>query len=61
MKLFIEKLSKLIEVKKLIALLITITLVSLAFMNQITSAEFLPLATMVIGYYFGASTMKENK
>lgn len=61
MKLFIEKLAKLIEVKKIIALIITITLVCLAFMNKVTSEQFLPLATMCIGYYFGASTMKSNK
>ena len=61
MKMFAEKLAKLVEVRKLIALLISITLVSLAFMGKITSEQFLPLATTIIGYYFGASTVKNAK
>ena len=61
MKLFVEKFCKLIEVKKIIALLITVALVSLTFMGKIDSQQFVPLAVMVIGYYFGQSTMKEAK
>lgn len=58
MQLFIQKLCGLIEVKKIISLIITITLVSLAFMDKVTSEQFLPLATMCIGYYFGQSTVR---
>lgn len=60
MKLFVEKLTKLIEVKKIIALMMTVTLVVMAFMNKITSEQFMPLAIMIISYYFGASTMRET-
>lgn len=61
MKLFVNNLAKLVQVKKIIAISITITLIVLAFMNRINSEQFLPLATTIIGYYFGASTVKENK
>lgn len=53
-----KELKKLIQVKKIIALCITFTLVGLACSGKVTSEQFLPLATMVIGYYFGQSTMK---
>lgn len=53
-----KELKALIQVKKIIALLITLTLVFLAVVGKITPAEFIPLATMVIGYYFGQSTAK---
>lgn len=57
----LEKLTKLIEVKKIIALMITTTLVSLSFKGSVSSSEFLQLATLVIGFYFGQSTAKSSK
>lgn len=54
-----KELKALIQVKKIIALLITITLVYLSVVEKIAPGEFIPLATMVIGYYFGQSTAKE--
>lgn len=56
-----EKIAKLIEVKKIIALLFSITFVAMAFMGMITNEQFIPLITMVIGYYFGQSTAKGTK
>lgn len=57
---FMKELKKLIQVKKIIALLITLTLVYLSLTGKITATEFIPIATMVVGYYFGSSTAKES-
>ncbi|MBK1809330.1 hypothetical protein JHL18_01550 [Clostridium sp. YIM B02505] len=55
-----EKLSKLIEVKKLIALVLTLVFCVLAFRNEINT-YFMAIYTMIIGFYFGQSTAKETK
>lgn len=57
----LEKITKLIEVKKIIALMITSTLIALSLKGNVSSSEFLPLATLVIGFYFGQSTVKSLK
>ena len=50
---------KLLSVKKLIALLLTIVFCILSITKHINSVEFLSVFTLVIGYYFGQSTVKE--
>lgn len=55
-----KELKALISVKKIISLMITTTLVALSFKGTINAEQFLPLATMVIGYYFGQSTIKDT-
>lgn len=59
MNKFTNKLSSLIEVKKIIALLVTIVFCVLAFNNQIQSTEFLTIFSLIIGYYFGASGTRQ--
>lgn len=48
-----KAITNLIGVKRLIALIITIALVAGFGVGRITGEQFLPLATMVIGFYFG--------
>mgnify|MGYP003396767097 FL=1 len=48
-----EAIINLIGVKRIIALIITIALVAGFGVGRITGEQFLPLATMVIGFYFG--------
>jgi hypothetical protein len=54
-----EKLAELIEVKKLIALFLTLIFCVLAFQNEVNT-YFMSIYTMIIGFYFGQSTMKAN-
>lgn len=61
MKLFIEKLSKLIEVKKLIALLLTIMFCVLSGKGSITAEQFQTIFLIIVSFYFGQSTAKANK
>lgn len=59
MNKFASKLSSLIEVKKIIALLVTIVFCVLAFNGGIQSTEFLTIFSLIIGYYFGASGTRQ--
>lgn len=52
----IGKITALIEVRKLIALLFTVLFVYLMARGTVSVDQGLPLITMVIGYYFGKST-----
>ncbi|CAM2827810.1 hypothetical protein HAHI6034_04930 [Hathewaya histolytica] len=54
-----------LQIKKIIALMLTIVFVILSLRRDISSVEFLTIFSMVIGTYFGASStrqaIKENK
>jgi hypothetical protein len=52
----IGKITALIEVRKLIALLFAALFVFLMVGGTVSVDQGLPLITMVIGYYFGKST-----
>ena len=55
----------LLQIKKLIALLLTIVFAILSLRGLISSSEFLTIFSMVIAFYFGQSSarqaIKENK
>lgn len=59
-----KELKNLLQVKKIIAILLTIVFCVLAFRGTIAT-EFIAIYTSIIGYYFGQSsvrdTVKENK
>ena len=59
MKDFIKKLTNLIEVKKVIALLVVIVFCILALCNKIESSIYTNVVTLVVGYYFGQSTTRQ--
>lgn len=60
-----EVLLNMLQIKKLIALLLTIVFCILSCSNKVSSTEFLSVFTLVIGFYFGQSstrqTLKEHK
>ena len=49
---------KLLSVKKIMALLLTIVFFILSITNRISSTEFLSIFTMITGFYFGQSVAK---
>ena len=59
MKDFIKKLTNLIEVKKVIALLVVIVFCILALCNKIEPSIYTNVVTLVVGYYFGQSTTRQ--
>lgn len=56
-----EKLAKLIDVKSLVTLFLTIGFLALAWLNRITGEQFLSIFTVIIAFYFGTQSQKSNK
>lgn len=55
----IEKITKLIEVKKIIALVMTILFAVLALRGDIDTNQTMTIVTMIMTYYFTQSINKE--
>ena len=55
----IEKLAKLIDVKSIVTLALTLVFVILALINRIPS-EFLNIYTVIIAFYFGTQYGRKN-
>ena len=55
-----ERLAKLINVKSLVTLALTIVFCVLAATGAISSTAFLSIFTTVIGFYFGSQAEKRN-
>lgn len=56
-----EKLAKLINVKSIVTLLLTLVFSYLAVSKVISGQEFLTIFTVIISFYFGTQTEKNNK
>lgn len=54
-----ERIAKLIDVKSLITLSLTIVFAYLAIIGNV-SPEFLTIYTMIIGFYFGTQSKKKE-
>lgn len=48
------------SVRKTIALLLTVVFCYLSIIGKITQDQFIPVFSMVIGYYFGKSTALDS-
>ena len=53
-----ENLAKLINVKSIVTIILTIIFSYLAVIGAITGSEFLTIFVMVIGFYFGTQSKK---
>jgi len=56
-----EKLAKLIDVKSLVTMLVTVVFCYLAIIKAITGQEFLTVFTMIMAFYFGVQTQKNKE
>lgn len=59
MKIRIQ-LAKLIDVKSIITIILTVIFAVLAIKGDVMSSEFLSVFTMVIGFYFGVQHEKSK-
>ena len=55
-----ERLAKLIDVKSIVTLLLTISFIILAFRSVITGEQVNTIFMMVISFYFGTQATKKN-
>ena len=53
-----ENLAKLINVKSIVTIILTIVFSYLAVVQVVTGSEFLTIFVMVIGFYFGTQSKK---
>lgn len=56
-----NKLAKLIDVKSIISLALTLVFCYLAIVGIITAELFIPIFTTVIAFYFGTQYQKKNQ
>lgn len=61
MEKFITKVTNLIEVKKIIAIIIVIVFCFLSIKEIVAVEQFTTIATIIISFYFGQSVAKNNK
>ena len=57
----IEKFAKLIDVKSIVTLILTVVFAVLALRGDISGTEFLTIFTTVIAFYFGTQRVNEDK
>lgn len=55
-----NKLAKLIDVKSLVTLLISVVFAVLALKQIISGEQFLTIFTMIISFYFGTQSQKKT-
>lgn len=54
-----KKLAKLIDVKSIVTIVLTIVFATLALTERITGQDFLTVFTVIISFYFGTQTQKK--
>ena len=59
MKEFWKKMTKLIDVKSIMTLLLTIVFCVMALCGVITGQEFLTIFVVIVGFYFGTQSQKK--
>lgn len=60
MNQILTKISKLIEVKKIIALTVVFVFCIITISGEVDAAIFTNVVTLVVGYYFGQSTTRQT-
>lgn len=60
MKEFITRVTKLIDVKSIMTLALTVGFLMLVTNGVIEGREFMAIYTMIVGFYFGVQSSKTN-
>lgn len=55
-----EKLAKLIDVKSIMTLLLTVVFSLLAVKGAVSADQFVTLFTVIVGFYFGTQSRKKT-
>lgn len=59
--MMLERLEKLLTVKSIVTIVLTLAFAYLAVIGNITPEQFLTVYTVIIGFYFGTQYEKKNK
>lgn len=60
MKEFISKIAKLIDVKSIVTILLTVVFSILSLKKVINAEQFISIFTVIIAFYFGTQSTKNN-
>ena len=60
MKTLLEKIAKLIDVKSIVTLLMTVVFAILAMKSVISGEQFITIFTVIISFYFGTQAGKKG-
>ena len=55
-----EKLSKLLTVKSIVTLILTVVFAFLSLFGKVSAEQFITIFTVIIGFYFGTQHEKKN-
>ena len=55
-----EKIAKLIDVKSIMTLMLTLVFCVLALLGTISAEQFLTIFTVIVGFYFGTQSVKKK-
>ena len=58
MKELISKITKLIDVKSIMTLILTVAFVMLVSDDKVDGQQFMAVFTMIVGFYFGTQSKK---
>lgn len=58
--MFLKQIAKLIDVKSILTLVLTVVFAVLSVRGTISSSEFLSVFTLIIGFYFGVQHEKRS-
>lgn len=58
--MFLKQITKLIDVKSILTLVLTVVFAVLSVRGTISSSEFLSVFTLIIGFYFGVQHEKKK-
>lgn len=58
--MFLKQIAKLIDVKSILTLVLTVVFAVLSIRGTISSSEFLSVFTLIVGFYFGVQHEKRS-
>lgn len=60
MKDLLQRITKLIDVKSIMTLTLTIVFSVLVLRGKVTNEQFMTIFTMIVGFYFGVQSAKQS-
>lgn len=60
MKELLQRITKLIDVKSIMTLTLTIVFAVLVLRGEVTNEQYMTIFTMIVGFYFGVQSAKNS-
>ena len=60
MKELLQKITKLIDVKSIMTLTLTVVFALLVLRGDVTNEQYMTIFTMIVGFYFGVQSAKNS-